>query len=133
VHKETNMRDFHFLRRVLAIDGITTAAFGLALAAGAGVAAPLLGYSEAFIRTVGIALLPVAAMVTWMASRPVPPAPLVWGLIAANCLWVAESLVLLGQFSLTPLGVAFTLAQAAFVAAMGVLEFAGMRRAPAAS
>jgi hypothetical protein len=123
------MTDLRFLRRVLAIDGITTAAFGIALLAGAALLAPLLGYPETFIRSVGIALLPIAALVTWMASRPAPPAPLVWALIVGNGLWVAESLVLLTQFALTPLGVAFTLGQAAFVATMGVLEYAGLRRA----
>ena len=68
-----------------------------------------------------------------MASRPVPAAPLVWALIVGSLLWVAESLVLLTQFPLSPTGVALTLSQAAFVAIMGTLEYAGIRGAVTAT
>ena len=44
-------------------------------------------------------LLPLAAFIGWLASRPSAAAPLVWVVILGNLGWTAESFVMLGQQS----------------------------------
>jgi len=86
-----------------------------------------------FLFRIGLVMLALAAFIGWLATRAVPPAPLVWLVIAGNIAWLVQSTVLLGQVgpSLTGLCIALTAAQAAFVSLMGVLEYAGLKRSGA--
>ena len=124
------MADFQFLRRVFALDAVSTVACGLVLVAAADALAPVLGYPTSFVRGAGLLMLPLAAFIGWLATRPVPPTPLVWVVIIGNFVWMAESFLVLKQFggAITSTGVALTIAQAGWVALMGGLEFAGLRR-----
>ncbi len=56
-----------FLRRVLALDSLSCLAMGLAMGLGAAALAPLFGLPEPLIRLAGVALLPLAAFIGWLA------------------------------------------------------------------
>ena len=118
-----------FLRWILLIDAATCVAMGLALALAAeflsaplGLPAPLLQYS-------GLALLPIAAYIAWVATRKAPPSVAVAIVVAGNALWIAASVALLASdwVSPSPLGSAFVIAQALGVALLDVLEYAAWR------
>jgi hypothetical protein len=120
-----------FLRRILALDSLSCLAMGLAMALGAAALAPLLGLAEPLVRTAGLILLPLAAFIGWLASRPAPPPALVWLVILGNLGWTAESFLLLGRSEATALGAAFVSAQALAVLGLAALEYAGLRKARA--
>lgn len=121
------------LQRSLLVDALASGAFGLALVAGAGLAAAPLGLPEALLRGAGAVLLPFAALVLWLARLPVPPPPAVQALIAGNLAWVAASLLLLasGWVRPTPLGQLLVVAQALLVAGFAVAQAMGLRSRPA--
>jgi hypothetical protein len=123
-----------FLRRVLALDSASCAAMGLALTLGAGPLSELFGLGERLLFGAGLLLLPLAAFIAWLASRPSPPSALVWILIAGNAAWTAESFLLISMEAgrITALGTAFVAAQAVAVLGMAMLEYAGLRRIRAA-
>ena len=118
-----------FLRRVLALDSLSCLAMGLLTGLGAAGLAPLFGLPEPLVRFAGLALLPLAAFLFWLATRPNPPRPLVWVVILGNLGWAAESFITLGQSQATPLGTAFVSAQAVAVLGLAVLEYVGIRKA----
>jgi hypothetical protein len=118
-----------FLRRVLALDSLSCLALGLAMGLGAAMLAPLFGLPEPLVRIAGLALLPLGAFISWLASRPAPSIALVWLVILGNVGWTAESFVLLGQHQPTALGTAFVAAQAAAVLGLAALEYVGLRKA----
>lgn len=125
--------DGRMLSRVLTFDALTCAAMGVALLAGADAVGGLLGLSAALLRGAGAVLLPFAALLAWTARQDRPPAPIVHAIVAGNLLWVAASVLLaFGAASLTTLGTAFLLAQAAVVLVIADLEFVGARRLRAA-
>ena len=119
-----------FLRRILALDALSCAGMGLAMSLAAGPLAPLFGLPEGLVRSAGLLLLPLAAFIGWLASRPSPPRLLVWVVIVGNLGWTAESFALLGQYggSITAVGTAFVAGQALAVLALAGLEYAGLRR-----
>lgn len=118
-----------FLRRILALDSLSCAAMGVLMALGAAALAPLFGLPEPLVRTAGLLLLPLAAFILWLASRPAPPSALVWVVILGNAGWTAESFVVLAQHQPTALGTAFVAAQAAAVLGLAALEYVGLRKA----
>ena len=120
-----------FLRRVLLADGLASGSTGLLLALAAGPLADLLGLSTTLLRTTGVILLPFAAFVLWLATRPTISRRLVWALIATNALWTIDSVALLltGWVDPTTLGVAFVIGQALVVAAFAEMQYLGLRRA----
>jgi hypothetical protein len=120
-----------FLRRVLLADAAASLATGLLMLLGAGMLGPLLGLPEALLRTAGAVLLPFAAVVAWLGSRPSPTRAAVWSVIACNGVWVAESILLLWLEWVTPntLGSAFVIVQAVAVGALAELEYFGLRKA----
>jgi len=118
-----------FLRFALAVDAASCLAMGMLLLAGAGVIDSLLGLPGTLLRTAGATLLPFAAVLAWLATRPNPPRAGVIAVIVCNIVWVAESLILLigGWFAPSGWGVAFIVCQAAAVSALTTLEYAGLR------
>ena len=122
------MASTSFLRRILALDAASCAAMGLGLGLAAAPLAALFGLPETLVRTAGLLLLPLAAFIAWLASRPAPPPLLVWVVIVGNLGWTAESFALLGQYDPTPLGTAFVALQALAVLGLAGLEYAGLRR-----
>jgi len=120
-----------FLRRVLALDSLSCLAMGLLMGLGASALAPLLGLPEPLVRTAGLLLLPLAAFIGWLASRPAPPRLLVWLVILGNLGWTAESFAVVAQYQPTPLGAAFVAAQALAVLGLAALEYLGLRKAVA--
>jgi hypothetical protein len=119
-----------FLRRILTLDSASCAMIGLLLSLGAGPLSGLFGLGERLLFGAGLLLLPLAAFIAWLASRPSPPAPLVWLVIVGNIAWSAESFLLISTQSgqITMLGTAFVAAQAIAVLAITSLEYAGLRR-----
>ena len=124
------MKPTLFLSRVLLLDGVTCAVFGLFLLVDGPVVAEMGALPLGLLRGAGAMLLPCAALLLWMSRRAMLPAALVWAVIALNIGWVVDSVALLelGWIKPNGLGMAFVLAQAAAVAAVAVLEYAGLRR-----
>jgi hypothetical protein len=123
------------LRYALIGDALASGATGLLLAGGAGFLTGLLGLPEQLMRYAGLFLLPYAAVVGFVGTRATVSRGAVWTIIAANAVWVLESLLLLvgGWVSPTSLGIAFVAAQALVVAAFAEAQFIGLRKSPSAS
>src|SRR5688500_11318624 len=113
-----------FLRRVLALDSASCAAIGLLLCLGAEQLSGLFGLGERLLFGAGLLLLPLAAFIALLASRPVPPSALVLVVIVGNLAWTAESFLLVSTEAgtITPLGTAFVAGQAVAVLAISALE-----------
>lgn len=119
-----------FLRRALLVDALASAATGLLMALGAPLLAPLLGLPLALLREAGILLLPFAAFVAFIGTRPEVPRRGVWAVIVVNAMWVIDSIVLLfsGWVQPTVYGQLFVAAQAFVVAVLAELEFFALRK-----
>jgi hypothetical protein len=120
-----------FLRRILALDSLSCLAMGLLMGLGAATLAPLFGLPGSLVRGAGLALLPLAAFIFWLSTRPNPPRALVWVVILGNLGWTAESFLTLNQSQATVLGTAFVSAQALAVLGLASLEYVGIRKAAA--
>lgn len=126
-----------FLRRVLLADAAASGLTGLVMALGAD--APLsglLGVPEALLRYAGLALLPFAGFVLWLATREAAvPRLAVWVVILGNALWAVDCLALLlsGWIAPTALGIGFVAAQALAVAVLAELQYVGLRRSQPAA
>lgn len=118
-----------FLRWILLIDAATCVAMGLALALGAEILSDPLGLPAPLLHYSGLALLPIAAYIAWVATRKDPPSLAIAIVVAGNALWIAASVVLLasGWVSPSPLGSLFVIAQALAVALLDVLEYVAWR------
>ncbi len=124
------------LRQILALDAMSSGGMGLLLVAAAGLLEPFLGISAAFQQAAGAILIPYAAFVAWLASRPEPSRGLVWTVVGINAVWVMESLLALaaGVIAPTALGLAFVIAQAIVVGVLAELQIMALRRVqPAAA
>jgi hypothetical protein len=121
-----------FLRRVLLADAAASGATGALMLVGAGLLEPLLGLPPMLLRPASLILLPFAALVAYVATRPQLSRGAVWAIVIANLLWVADSAALvLGNWVVpTGLGYVFVVAQAAVVAVLAKLEYVGLRRLP---
>ena len=121
------------LRIALLADAVATAATGLLLLVFAAPFDTLLGLPAPLSRTLGIGLLPYAALVAYLGTRPHVSRGAVWAVIICNLFWVVDSaLLLMGNWiDPTPLGVAFVIAQAIAVAGFADAQYLGMRRAVA--
>jgi hypothetical protein len=122
-----------FLRRILFADAGSCVGLGLFLALLADPLSPMLGLPAALLFIAGLALLPIAAFISWVASREQPPAGGVWLVILGNAGWVAGSVALLFFASPTALGYAFVIGQAAIVAGLAELEYFSIRAGRAGS
>lgn len=128
------MRMTSFLKRVLLLDAASCLGMGLGLIAGAGALAGPLGLPDALLSGAGVSLIPIGLFMALVATRAAPPAILVWLIILGNAGWVIQSVALVELSpTISALGIAFVLAQAAFVTVIACLEYAGLRRAAAAT
>ena len=118
-----------FLRRSLLLDIGFSGAAALMLIAGAGFLSGLLGFSESFLRAVGLVLVPFLGLLAFALSQP-SRRPVIWTVIVCNAAWVVASIGLLvsGLASPTGLGYAFVLAQAAAVGLFADLQFVGLKK-----
>jgi hypothetical protein len=112
------------LRNVLVVDALASGAIALLLLAGGGVLDGVLDLPVAFLRTVGAVLIPWVALLAIVATRDAINRTAVWGIVAANLLWVAASVILLFGDWVEPngLGIAFILVQAGAVALFAILQ-----------
>ena len=123
------------VRRLLITDAVVSGATGALMAIAAPVLESWLGLPAPLLRYAGLALLPFAAVVGWLAMQN-PPAPAgVRAIIAANFAWVAASILLLvaGGVNPTTLGMAFVIFQAIVVAILGELQYVSLRKSSAAA
>lgn len=112
------------LRYALLGDAVSSGAMGLLLALGAGVLEPLLGLPAILLRSLGLALLPFAALVAWAGTRPLIRPGFVWTIVAVNSIWVLDSFLLLVWPGLSPslLGQVFVVAQAVAVGGFAIAQ-----------
>lgn len=113
-----------WLRSVLWVDGITGLASGLMSLAASDFQATLLGLPATLVQASGVLVLGFVALIALLLTKPQPP---LWGLrtlAAGNALWVVASVVVVELHwpTLHPLGVAYVLAQAGFVAVLASLQ-----------
>jgi hypothetical protein len=108
------------LRNVLRFDALTCAAMGAALLLARMPLAELLGAPPALLQWAGIVLFPSAAAMVLAAATL--STWLVRLVIAGNVAWIVASAAVLYVFSLSALGVAFVIVQAAAVAVLAALE-----------
>ncbi|MDQ3655934.1 MAG: hypothetical protein M3457_12750 [Chloroflexota bacterium] len=123
------------LRTILLVDGIVSGAMGLMLLAGAGILDSAFDLPTAFLRGVGVVLLPWFALLAVVATRRVINRPAVKFVIAVNLAWVAASILLpfTGWIGPNALGIGFIIVQAMAVAVFALVQVANQAEtAPAA-
>ncbi|WP_296598950.1 hypothetical protein [Phenylobacterium sp.] len=120
-----------FLRTVIALDAAACGVMGATFLFDAGWLAGPLGLSPALMQPIGGFLLPYAAFLAWLASRPALPRTGVWALVVFNLLWAVESiaLVALGWVRPTDLGLAVVVGQAAAALIVADFQFVALRKA----
>ena len=125
----THLFSARALARALRIDAAASGALGLLLAADAQPLQMMLGLPGSLLRAAGVFLLPFAAVLLLLAPRADRALGLVRLIIAGNLLWIAASLGLIVATSvtITLLGEAFVLGQAAAVALFVFLEVRALR------
>jgi len=118
------------LRWALLLDAAASGALGLLTALAAHPLADLFDLPSGLLRWAGVALVPFAALLAWLGTRPRIGREGVWAVVAVNALWVAGSALLLvaGDVDPSALGVAFVVVQAPAVAGCAALQGAGLRR-----
>jgi hypothetical protein len=119
-----------FLRLALLADALVSGATGLLAFAGASLLDTLLGLPTEFLRYAGLSLIPYAAIVAYVGTRPSVSRAAVWAIVAYNALWAIDSIVLLASGYVAPsaLGYAFVIFQAAVVAGFAGLQVVGLRK-----
>jgi len=118
------------LRLALRLDAAASGALGMLGLAAAPLLTDLLGPSTGLLWWLGAFLVGYAAALVLIATRPTIPRPAGWTVVGGNAAWVAGSVLTTaaGWTSLTSLGVAVVLAQAAAVAGFAGLQTLGLRR-----
>ena len=127
----TTTVDSPLLRFALKADAGITAANGLAYLAGFALLDGWLGVPAAFLAGIGAFLLVFAAFVGYVGTRVEISRVAAGGIVAANLVWAVDSVILLLVDGFTPtLGGQIVIAvQAAGVAGLAALQYAGLRRA----
>ncbi len=118
------------LRRALLADGVVSGTMGVLLALAADPLNDLLDLPTLLLQLAGLSLLPYAAALIYLATRPTIHRRAAWCVIGLNLLWAAESLILLvaGWVDPTTLGIVFVTGQALVVVAFAELHYLGLRR-----
>ena len=126
----THTQSASFVRRLLLTDALVSGATGALMAGAAPILESWLGLPTALLRFAGIALLPFAAVVGWLALQISPARAGVQAIVATNFAWVAASILLLvaGGVNPTALGIAFVIFQAIVVGFLGELQYLAVRR-----
>lgn len=112
------------LRWALKADSGVTGVNGLVYLAAAQVLDSFLGLSALLLRSVG-AFLVVYAVIVWLvATRRVLVRAAVWGVIAANGIWAADSVVVAGAewFSPSDAGLVWIVLQAIIVGGFAMVQ-----------
>lgn len=119
------------LNKILALDAVTCALMGLALAVSAPTLSALLALPEVLLFYAGCLLFPIAIFMAVLARQARPWATGVWIVILGNASWVLASLVVLVTAGPNALGAGFLVAQALAVSLLALAEFNGLGRRPA--
>jgi hypothetical protein len=119
------------LRFALTLDGVATGANGVLYVAGAPLLDDWLGLPAEMLMAVGAFLIAYAALVLRLATRPAMPRVAVVAVIAANVLWVVDSLIALALdwFTPTTVGQVLIAVQAVLVAGLAALQYVGLKQA----
>lgn len=125
------VRETPLLRWTLELDGLANVLIGLVYVLAAGWVGEELGLPAQLLYPVGAFMLVGGALVVAMSMRHSVPVLWVGALIVVNLVWAVDSVVVAatGWFDPTTAGTVWILLQAAAVALLGVLEWAGLRRA----
>jgi hypothetical protein len=126
----TSTDRFGLVRRWILFDAAFAGVMALIMTLGAGALAELFGLSPAFVRTVGLILVPYAIALAYLWPRVEQYRSLVWVVITGNLLWALASgaLLLTSWVDPTGAGIAFILTQAIIVAGFADMQFIGLRR-----
>lgn len=118
------------LRSALRLDAVASGALGVLGVAAAPLLADLLGPPAPVLVGVGVFLVVFAAGLLVLAARPAPDRRAVGAVVVGNSAWVVAGVVAVvaARETLTGLGVAVVLAQAAAVAVFAGLQWRGLRR-----
>ncbi len=124
-----------FLRRVLLVDAAACALMGAVLAAASGTIAGWTALPHSLLLVAGVALLPIAGFIGFVATRDQISEPAVWLIVVGNGAWVVASIWLLVGAGLSPnaLGHVLVGGQALAVGVLAELEFFGVRNLSAAT
>jgi uncharacterized membrane protein len=118
-----------FLRRVWWADAAVSAVVGAAMAAAAGPLATLIGLPERLLAAAGLALLPYAAFLAWLATRRSVPRVAAWLPVPINVVWAIDCVAVVAtQPDPGAALIAFIAVQVVTVLAFAELEFIGVRR-----
>lgn len=122
----------NFLRRVLWLDAILGAATLPSHLLNTGFMSNLLGLSQPMLVWSGWLLFAYAAFIILIVSRKAISRSLVKVLIAGNLLWIVGciELLLVGQGTLTTLGIAYICVQIVTVGLLSAMEWQGLRKDP---
>lgn len=113
------------LRRTFAVDAVTCVAAGALMAFAAAPMAQITGLPQPLLVGAGIALFPVAAIMTWLSRRQTAPGALLGVVIVGNAAWASGCLAVLFLTTPTLIGAVFLVAQALAVAILTALEYRG--------
>ncbi len=123
------LRPDAFLRRVWWADAAISAVVGAGMAAAAGPLAALIGLPERLLVTAGLALLPYAAFLAWLATRQSVPRLAAWLPVPINVIWAVDCVaVVAAQPAASAPLIAFIGVQVVTVLVFAGLEFVGVRR-----
>ncbi len=114
------------LRSILLVDGIVSGAMGILFIAGAGILDGAFDLPTAFLRSVGVVLVPWFALLAVIATRQTINRSAVRFVIAVNLGWVVASILLpfTGWVEPNALGVVFIIAQAMAVVGFALVQIA---------
>lgn len=123
---------FPMIRRLLLLDAGTCLAMGAALIFANTPISESTRFAPALLMGAGLVLLPCAAFMLMLASRPSPPAGGVRLVVACNVLWALASVLLPLWPEVDPntAGLLGLWAQAAGVAVLAALEHVAIERSP---
>lgn len=124
------LRPSPFLRQALMADAAISGATGLLMTLGSSILAGLLDLPGSLLTYAGVALLPFAGFVAWLASRHDVSKAQVSAVIVINVLWTAGSILLIlsGLVHPNALGYAFVIAQAVVVGLFAEMQLIGLRK-----
>ena len=127
------VRPDSFLRRVLLADAAVSATVGVLMAAAAAPLQDLLALPSGLLVGAGLALLPYAAYLAWIATGAALPRLALWVPIVLNLLWAIDCLYVGfgGAYAPSAFGQAFAVVQVVTVLVFAELEFIGLRRSTA--